>query len=392
MGAIFSMVGSFFTSCLGSLTGTCCAKALGLGTLRQDASRIGYLILNLYTIVLSLAMGALFGGNKSLQWWFGYLPGIGKCTSEEDDQLVEECFYSNLVQRITFTYALMHLAIFLLCTCGDGLARKANNRYFVLKFVMIPVVAFALCFTPNDIFHFLFVTLVPLSFIYVLMQQVMLIDLAYSWNEAWVANAEDYSNSEATSRAWFIAIVFSAVVLLALGCYNFFLGISRAHWCAVVLVVQVACLAGSLTEYIPHGALLPSSVIFSYSAWLSAPGAGLQGAVGWILYAFTTIYAMTKAKGDSSMAGQDARRLSESLTNGNQSEGSSSRRQQEPTDNETSKSLMVLHLCGTLIGLYLAPAITGVLPPWFCPAAAATVTVLYGWTLVAPLVLTDREF
>ncbi|EER00575.1 hypothetical protein Pmar_PMAR028905 [Perkinsus marinus ATCC 50983] len=90
-----------------------------------------------------------------------------------------------------------------MCTCGDGVARKANNRFFVLKFVMIPVVAFGMCFLPNDMFRFLFVTLVPASFIYLLMQQIMLIDLAYSWNESWVQNAElEYSNNETLNRLY----------------------------------------------------------------------------------------------------------------------------------------------------------------------------------------------
>ncbi|KAF4753089.1 Serine incorporator 3, partial [Perkinsus olseni] len=386
MGAIFSMAGSFLTSCLGSLTGTCCAKALGVGTLKQDASRIGYLILNLYTIILALSMGSLFGSNKDLQWWFGYLPGIGECRRVDDGKVgIEACFYGGIIHRITFTYTLMHVTILLLCTCGDSLGRRANNRYFVLKFVMIPVVAFALCFAPNDMFHFLFVTLVSACIIYVLMQQVMLIDLAYSWNEAWVEIAEnEYSDNETLSRVWFAAIILFSVLFLAFGCYYFYLSLTRCMWFAVVLLLQVACLVASLTEYIPHGALLPSSLMFAYSAWLSA-SSGLQGVVGWTLYALTTIYAMTKAaKGGTSVNGNDSSvRLSESLTNVAQPE--SSQNQRDPPDSETAKSLALLHLCGTLIGLYLGPAIMGVLPEWLCPTAAVTVTFLYGWTLVAPL-------
>lgn len=387
------MAGSFLTSCLGSLTGTCCAKALGLGTLRQDSARIGYLILNLYTIILALTLGSLFGSNTNLQWWFGYLPGIGECkkTDNRGEDGISECYSNAIIQRLTFTYTIMHVTILAMCTCGDGVARKANNRFFVLKFVMIPVVAFGMCFLPNDMFRFLFVTLVPASFIYLLMQQIMLIDLAYSWNESWVQNAElEYSNNETLSKAWFTAIILSSVLCLAFGIYYFYLALARCMWFVVVLLLQIVCIIASLTEYIPHGALLPSSVIFAYSAWLSAPDAGLQGVVGWILYAFTTIYAMTKAKGDSSVAGNNSSHLSESLSNVDQSEPQI--RQQDPPDNETAKSLSVLHVCGTLIGLYLAPAISGVLPDWLCPSAAVTVTLLYAWTLVAPLIVTSRAF
>ncbi|KAF4734860.1 hypothetical protein FOZ63_004649 [Perkinsus olseni] len=86
--------------------------------------------------------------------------------------------------------------------------------------------------------------------------------------------------------------------------------------------------------------------MFAYSAWLSA-SSGLQGIVGWTLYALTTVYAMTKAaKGGASVNGNDSSvRLSESLTNVAQPESS----QRDPPDSETAKSLALLHLCGRFL-------------------------------------------
>jgi len=176
------------------------------------------------------------------------------------------------VYRFSFTLCIF-FAFLTLCTIGSSKfgARVHRGFWFVKVLTLIGLLVSTL-FIHNDAMQGYREAARYFSFLFLLMQILLLIDFGYGWNERWLQNDE-----ASESNGWKIGILVSAAVL--------FIG-SIAGWVllyvqfghsdcpaqqaliSVTLILTVILTIISCTKIAPHGTLLTSGVVTAYATYL----------------------------------------------------------------------------------------------------------------------------
>uniref|UniRef100_H3CDT2 Uncharacterized protein n=1 Tax=Tetraodon nigroviridis TaxID=99883 RepID=H3CDT2_TETNG len=154
-----------------------------------------------------------------------------------------------------------------------------HNGFWFLKFAVLVGLTVAAFHIPDQPFTYLwFIVGSAGAFFFILIQLVLLVDFAHSWNESWVEKMET-----GNARVWYIALLsttvfnyilsFTAIVLFFFfytkpdGCLmnKFFISINMIL-CVVASVVSVQ---QKVQECQPRSGLLQSSIITLYSMFLT---------------------------------------------------------------------------------------------------------------------------
>uniref|UniRef100_A0A8P4GQ69 Serine incorporator 2, like n=1 Tax=Dicentrarchus labrax TaxID=13489 RepID=A0A8P4GQ69_DICLA len=289
------------------------------------------------------------------------------------------------------------------------------------------------------------------SFIFILIQLILLIDFAHSWNKVWVENAENSDN-----KCWFAgllsftflhyALAFTAVVLFYVyytqpdDCTEHKVFISlNLIFCVIISIVSIL---PKIQEAQPHSGLLQASLISLYTMYVTwsamtnnpnrkcnpsllslvsnvttTPPSGdgtpgtvqwwdAQGIVGLIIFLFCTLYASIRSSSNT----QVNKLMQTEEGGGSGGEGvvgeDGIRR---AVDNEEegvtySYSFFHFHLC--LASLYIMMTLTNWYQPntttqamqssmpavWVKMSSSWLGLALYLWTLIAPFIFPDRDF
>ncbi|XP_027859684.1 serine incorporator 1 [Xiphophorus couchianus] len=154
-----------------------------------------------------------------------------------------------------------------------------HNGYWFYKFVALVASTVGAFYIPDGPFtYMLFVIGSGGAFFFILIQLVLLVDFAHSWNESWAENME-----KGNSRGWYTALLavmtlnyvtaFTAAVLCFIfyakpdACFinKFFISFN-VMLCVVASVVSVL---RKVQEFQPHSGLLQSSFITLYTVFLT---------------------------------------------------------------------------------------------------------------------------
>ncbi|XP_072037836.1 serine incorporator 1-like isoform X2 [Amphiura filiformis] len=297
------------------------------------------------------------------------------------------------------------------------------------------------------------------AFIFIIIQLVLIVDLAHSWNESWVEKMED-----SDGKGWYCALLTSTVFnyLVALTgfilFYVFYIGGGTGDSCGLhkffismnlilCIVISVVAILPKVQEALPRSGLLQSSVISVYACYLTWSGLssnpntncnpGLSGIVhpgnhsvipdkvvlgvqgeDWvtlILFIVCIIYACIRSASTnnvSKLTGNDKVLLDGSSAGSGDSgpDGDVEKAGQQVYDNEkdtVAYSYSFFHLMLALASLYVMMTLTN----WFKPAQSLSESltassgamwvkiasswvcfIIYIWTLIAPVVLSERDF
>lgn len=219
-------------------------------------------------------------------WWKAWssIPGLGKMVYQawmddclgrygEDAALVKVCVQNSGVYRPTAFAALLYAAMAVATNMRPSLNREAwpakYGAYFLLVFLSI--------FMSNGpLFDgiFLFVARFG-AMAFILMEQVIIIDIAYNWNESWVEKADESDRLEwGSGKPWLRLIVASCVLLYASALtgigllYHYFSDCPENSAVITLTLLGVLALTGvQLTG--TEGSLLTSSCVSAYSVYLS---------------------------------------------------------------------------------------------------------------------------
>lgn len=135
----------------------------------------------------------------------------------------------------------------------------------------------ATCFIPNEpLFADIYLQIARIGAVFfILFEQIILIDMAYNWNDSWVdkANKAEAEDGAGAGKKWLSAILISCAILF-LGSiigiallFNYFSGCtSNTAFIAVTLVGSVIVTAAQLSG--DEASLLTSAVIVAYATFL----------------------------------------------------------------------------------------------------------------------------
>jgi preprotein translocase subunit SecG len=328
-------------------------------------------------------------------------------------------------------------------TKGD-VRTHIQDGWWPVKLILLIGMCVGSFFIPNAFFEYYGWFALAAAGLFILVQLILLIDFAHTWAENWIEKMEN-EEPEGTKKWFYIlltatGVLFSASLALTIVMYVFFAkdqthcGTNTAFitlnliFCFLISIVSIA---PKVQEFNARSGLLQSALITAYSTylifsaqmsetdscnpWKSNGSTGAAGNVTVILGAIFTImaicYATINAANTTATEQHTGERekLVEHVEEGEegnvQEDGDDHVNPDEPVTYNFSR----FHLVFALGAMYLAmlmsdwhtvyrPATdvatvdTGLAAVWVKVVTSWICLLLYGWTLVAPVLLPNREW
>uniref|UniRef100_A0A3Q2NYX0 Serine incorporator 2 n=1 Tax=Fundulus heteroclitus TaxID=8078 RepID=A0A3Q2NYX0_FUNHE len=331
-----------------------------------------------------------------------------------------------------------------------------QNGFWFFKFLALVGLTVGAFFIPDGTFTTVWYYFgVVGSFIFIIIQLILLVDCVHSWNQSWLEKAEN-----GNAKCWFAALLsftfvfyavaFSAVVLFYVfytqpdDCTEHKVFISlNLIFCIVVSVVSIL---PKVQDAQPTSGLLQASVISLYTMYLTwsamtnnpnkkcnpsllslvqpssstpaPPGPtplpgnvqwwDAQSVVGLVIFLFCTLYASIRSSNNTQVNKLMQTEEGQGLTaDPEASVGDDGvRRAVDNEEDGVTYSYSFFHFSLLLASLYIMMTLTNWYKPntdyetmqtsmpavWVKISSSWLGLALYLWTLVAPLVLPDRDF
>ncbi|XP_030699447.1 serine incorporator 3 [Globicephala melas] len=375
------------------------------------------------------------------------------------------------VYRINFALAVFFFAFFLLMlkvkTSKDPRA-AIHNGFWFFKIAAIVGIMVGSFYIPGGHFTtaWFFIGMVGAAF-FILIQLVLLVDFAHSWNESWVNRMEEgnprcwYAALLSVTSMFYILSIISVVLLYTYytkpdGCTEnkFFISFNLI----LCIVVSIMSIHPKIQEHQPRSGLLQSSIITLYTMYLtwsamsnepdhscnpgllsiimhmtsptlapanatalaptpaapsqSGPSLNKENFIGLVVFVLSLLYSSIRNASNSqvsklTLSGSDSVILRDTTANGASDEEDG--RPRRAVDNEregVQYNYSIFHLMLCSASLYIMMTLTNWYSPdanfqtmtskwpavWVKISSSWVCLLLYVWTLVAPLVLTGRDF
>ncbi|XP_034150766.1 serine incorporator 2 [Esox lucius] len=330
-----------------------------------------------------------------------------------------------------------------------------QNGFWFFKFLILVGITVGAFFIPDGTFNtvWFYFGMVG-SFIFIIIQLILLVDFAHSWNQSWLENAE-----EGNRKCWFAALLtftvlhyvlaFSAVVLF----YVFYTKVDDCTENKVFIslnlifsiIISIVAILPNVQEAQPSSGLLQASLISLYTMYVTwsamtnnpnrncnpsllglvsnsstpnsptpAPGQVVQwwdaqGIVGLIIFILCTLYASIRSSNNTQVNRLMQTEEGQGMAADDQEAGKGADGVRRAVDNEedgVSYSYSFFHFSLFLASLYIMMTLTNWYQPdvnyqamqssmpavWVKISSSWIGLALYLWTLVAPLILSNREF
>lgn len=193
----------------------------------------------------------------------------------KDVKCDETCFVFYLNYRLGMAFVAYHLlqAILLIgVNRGDNPRSIIQDGFWPLKLLMLFGLAAGSLWLPRGLVDFLFIPTVLIGAIFLLLQAILLIDLAYGTAESLLGSAEDGSTFAKVSLLGFTLLGNVVNIGTVIGIYYFYEGNldrSLVTISAVLFVIMSVCsILPSVQDANPSSGLFQSSVIGLYATFL----------------------------------------------------------------------------------------------------------------------------
>ncbi|XP_029977021.1 serine incorporator 2 [Salarias fasciatus] len=330
-----------------------------------------------------------------------------------------------------------------------------QNGFWFFKFLALVGITVGAFFIPDGTFTTVWYYFgVVGSFIFIIIQLILLVDFAHSWNQSWLEKAEN-----GNSKCWYAALLSFTVVHYALAftaVVLFYVFYTTADGCVAhkvfislnllfCIAVSIVAILPKVQEAQPSSGLLQASLISLYTMYVTwsamtnnpdkqcnpsllslvqassptpAPGPtaapgnvqwwDAQGIVGLIIFLFCTLYASIRSSNNTQvnklMQTEDGQGLTADYEAAAGEDGV--RRAVDNEEEGVTYSYSFFHFSLLLASLYIMMTLTNWYKPnsdyesmqtsmpavWVKICSSWLGLALYLWTLVAPLVLPDRDF
>ncbi|NWH40986.1 SERC2 protein, partial [Chloropsis hardwickii] len=378
------------------------------------------------------------GVEKELHKLPGFCEGSGSVLGVQTNVDCSSFLGHKAVYRMGFAMAAFFclFAALMVCVRSSKDPRAAlQNGFWFFKFLVLVGITVGAFYIPDGAFTSVwFYFGVVGSFLFILIQLVLLIDFAHSWSQRWLRNAD-----EGSAKGWYAALCtitfifyaasIAAIVLLYIyytkpeGCTEgkAFISINLI----LCLIVSVVSILPKIQEAQPHSGLLQASLITLYTiyvtwaalanvpskshtprVWRGKGGAGALTAVGVcpsVSLGLTPLRSSDHPQVNKLMLTEES---GAGAGPGGAEEEGGVRRAYDNEQDGVSYNYTFFHLCLLLAALYIMMTLTNwyrpdeslqvLRSPWtavwvkICSSWAGL--LLYLWTLVAPLLLPDRDF
>lgn len=315
-------------SCLAGTMCTClCSAFQCCGASSKVFSRIGYALFAFVWIVLSTLL-LYFAHYITISALYNHLG----CT---DAATRDSCIGLSSVYRMSFSLVVFHLVFFLLCSCRNEVIAKLNEGAWPLKFLAV-LAFFGLTFIiPNGFFRIYGYIAMGGSFLFLVYEMILIIDMAYSWNAAWVGNYNTSQETSGSATCWTIMLIIGTLLATGGGItvYVFMIKDYGNSSMMNMVVLIIPLVAGALyfvltvTQIARGGSIFTCGLFFFFQSFismsiiLSKPGTSTQGTllgqivIGLAFLFFVIFYAGIRTEKPAGEEATDAKATSEKVTN-----------------------------------------------------------------------------
>ena len=194
------------------------------------------------------------------------------CQDYETEVLINRCAGNAGVYRSAFSA----LVFYILAAIGVACKRTANREAWPAKYVLFLFLVLGMCFVPNEpLFLTVYLNIARVGgILFIIVQQIIFVDLAYNWNDSWVERSNAAEAEETGSgKKWLYAILVSCMFLfigsiVAWGLlFHFFGGCTTNTVFITVTVVFCVLITGAQLSG-EEGSLLASGIVTAYATSL----------------------------------------------------------------------------------------------------------------------------
>lgn len=219
------------------------------------AARAGYLtlmFLGAFAALMLKSNGDKLVVGRDVDTPFGTFNYTYGCSGEN----LEQCVGNAVVYRVSFSLAVFYFAMALLTT----VVPSTHTRGWVVKVVSLVALMFGTFYISNDFFFAYSSAARWLSALFLVVQLIALIDMAYTLNERWV-DAEAERSVLGLSCALYVASALGVVVFF----WHYSCGLDLFFSFVTLIAICVFSYLSIVTE---HGAILPSAMVAAYVTFL----------------------------------------------------------------------------------------------------------------------------
>eukprot|EP00672_Neobodo_designis_P019453 CAMPEP_0174840324 /NCGR_PEP_ID=MMETSP1114-20130205/8616_1 /TAXON_ID=312471 /ORGANISM="Neobodo designis, Strain CCAP 1951/1" /LENGTH=450 /DNA_ID=CAMNT_0016074469 /DNA_START=37 /DNA_END=1389 /DNA_ORIENTATION=+ len=184
------------------------------------------------------------------------------------------CYGDTFVYRVSFSLFVFFLLLFisvsdLTCCVEDRARAQMQSGLFCWKSAMLVLINFVALWIPNGFFVAYAWAAMIVSGIFLVVQVMLIVDFAYAVNEEWGSRSEENSKWQ-----WYLAaaafLSYGAGVGMTVYSFIEFTPASDCNLHGFILtlnvVAAIACTA--VAVWVPHGSIVPSGLVFAYTAFL----------------------------------------------------------------------------------------------------------------------------
>lgn len=426
MGGLVSVplaaLGTAVGGCFGSCVATGCCQLAASGTVSSaKAARCVLVWVQAFTIAI-----ALLAAVTADQWLsntcdkldqFGITQvGICDCSSASESG----CWRNQVIYRAEAAASVVFASLMLMAV--SGCAADVARTHSVAKFMAVFLFGFMFLFIPNSVFDVFGSIATAAGSIFLIAQSILLIDFAYSLNEIWYGYAQVAYRRQISSTAYRIwiasmlitsALIFIGSIVGSALMFQAYDNMAGKVTNVLAAILSIVLLVVSILDWCEHGALLTSAVVMAYSTYLVCEAlAVLPDGVGpeipvWISLAICSVSLISFARGAGGFsinsapaaAAQASSPALRSAEEGAAAEAPAVAAEVEaPDGGDSAKDVQdfiiqcAVHAAAAMfVSASLAPRVGQATFGFRIFAVFASLT-LYGWSLVAPKLLSGRSF
>uniref|UniRef100_A0A667XKU4 Serine incorporator 2 n=1 Tax=Myripristis murdjan TaxID=586833 RepID=A0A667XKU4_9TELE len=451
-----SITGLIIASCLCG-SAPCLLSACCPSTYNSTVSRLAFSFFLLLGTLVSVIM-ILPGMETKLKQIPGFCVGGSSIPGIENKVNCDIIVGYKSVYRMCFAMAcfffLFSIIMIRVRSSKDPRAAIQNGFWF-FKFLVLVGITVGAFFIPDGTFNTVWYYFgVVGSFVFIIIQLILLVDFAHSWNQSWLEKAENGS-----PKCWYAALLFFTILQYALAfaaVVLFYLFYTQGDDCTehkvfislnliFCIIVSIVSVLPKVQEAQPSSGLLQASLISLYTMYVTwsamtnnpnrkcnpsllslvntsptpapepaptqAPNVqwwDAQGIVGLVIFFFCTLYASIRSSNNAQvnrlMQTEEGQGLAAGYESATGEDGV-----HHAVDNEedgVTYSYSFFHFSLLLASLYIMMTLTNWYMPdsdyqamqssmpavWVKISSSWLGLALYLWTLVAPLVLPNRDF
>jgi serine incorporator 1/3 len=260
MGAAISCLALNLCECAACMACSCCTHLIQ-ATLSQ-AARFSHVLILLTTFTLAIILGKSYIDDINGYNYYTKIDLSLSCDSSYEDS----CMYRQLIYRASFALALLYGLLAVVTYFSD----YVNKGLWIMKYGFAIGLFIAFWWGSNDFFSGWAETARVISFLWLLIQGLLLIDFSHDAHDI-LMNSSSANGEDNTPYGMYLALSFICFFLAILGLVYLFLNYTGCDlgmfFTVFTLIVGVITTLISLLDSVNKGLLTPS-IVFAYSVFM----------------------------------------------------------------------------------------------------------------------------